>query len=244
MTARRARVIGAWIGCVALAAIVVARARYIADLSAFLPAKPTPMQRLLVDQLREGPGSRLILVALEHGDIKTRAELSIAMAHRLRQDPEFVGVSNGEQISEQHDRNFLFEHRYLLSDTVTAERFTASGLKRVIEETIENLASPEGLILKSVVPRDPTGELLEIVDQLARAAGPQSRDGAWVSADGERTLLVAQTAAAGSDTDAQERAVDAIRSAFTQVRRAAGAPAADSVRLTLSGPGVFAVALS
>ncbi len=35
--------------------IVVARARYITDLSAFLPAKPTPMQQLLVDQLRDGP---------------------------------------------------------------------------------------------------------------------------------------------------------------------------------------------
>jgi predicted exporter len=242
MSARRARVIGAWLLCVALAAIVVAHARYIADLSAFLPAKPTPMQRLLVDQLREGPGSRLILAALEHGGIKTRAELSIAMAHRLRQDPDFLSVSNGEQISEQHDRNFLFEHRYILSDAVTAERFTADGLKRAIGETIENLASPEGLILKSLVPRDPTGEMLEIVDQLARTAAPQSRDGAWISADGERTLLVAQTAAAGSDTDAQERALDAIRSAFTAVSRAAGTPEAASVRLMLSGPGVFAVA--
>ncbi|HUE09455.1 MAG TPA: hypothetical protein VMQ54_00890, partial [Steroidobacteraceae bacterium] len=229
MIARRARIIGSWLSCVALAAIVVAHARYIADLSAFLPAKPTPMQRLLVDQLREGPGSRLILVALEHGGIKTRAELSIAMAHRLRLDPEFVGISNGEPVSEQHDRNFLFEHRYILSEAVTAERFTAGGLKRAIEETIENLASPEGLILKSLVPRDPTGEMLQIVDQLARNAGPQSRDGAWVSADGERTLLVAQTAAAGSDTDAQEQALDAIRAAFTQVSRAAGAPEAASV---------------
>ena len=45
--------------------VVVARARYITDLSAFLPANPTPSQQLLVDQLRDGPASRLILIAIE-----------------------------------------------------------------------------------------------------------------------------------------------------------------------------------
>ena len=135
MMARRARVIGAWLGCLALAALVVAQAHYITDLSAFLPAKPTPMQRLLVDQLRDGPASRLILIALEHGDAATRAALSIAMAHRLRLDREFSSVNNGEQLTAERDREFLFQHRYLLSENVTAERFSAAGLKSALEET-------------------------------------------------------------------------------------------------------------
>jgi predicted exporter len=242
MIGRRARVIVSWLSCVAVAAIVVAKARYITDLSAFLPAKPTPMQRLLVDQLREGPGSRLILVALEHGDVKTRAELSIAMARRLRLDREFSNINNGEQVTAQRDREFLFQHRYLLSEAVTAERFSADGLRSAIGTTIEDLASPEGLILKSLVPRDPTGEILQIIGQLARTAGPQTRDSVWVSADGERTLLLAQTAAAGSDTDGQAHALDAIQSAFTAAAREAEAPAARYVQLRTSGPGVFAVA--
>ena len=241
MMARRARVIGAWLGCIALAALVVAKAHYVSDLSAFLPAKPTPMQRLLVDQLRDGPAARLILVALEHGDAATRAALSIAMAHRLRLDREFSGINNGEQLTAERDRDFLFQHRYLLSENVSAERFSAAGLKSALEETIANLASPEGLILKSLVPHDPTGEMLQIIDQLAGTAGPASRDGVWVSADGTRTLLVAQTAAAGSDTDAQEHALEAIRGAFAAAARDAGAPEAHLVQLNMSGPGVFAV---
>ena len=129
MNSRRARALAAWSICIAAAVFVVARARYITDLSAFLPAKPTPMQQLLVDQLREGPGSRLILVALEHGDGKTRAEISLALAHRLRLDSEFSSVNNGSRFAAERDREFLFRNRYLLSPAVNREHFSVDGLK-------------------------------------------------------------------------------------------------------------------
>src|SRR5882672_11820729 len=114
MTARRARIIALWLTCIAAAVGVVAHAHYIADLSAFLPAKPTPAQQLLVDQLRDGPASRLILIALEDGDPKDRAQISTAMVHRLRNDAEFSSVDNGEPLAAERDRDFLFQHRYLL----------------------------------------------------------------------------------------------------------------------------------
>ena len=104
MTGRRAWAVGAWLGCLALAAWVALHARYVADLSAFLPARPTPAQRLLVDQLRAGPGSRLILIALEGGDIETRAELSEALARALRSNRAFSNVGNGEAATAERDR--------------------------------------------------------------------------------------------------------------------------------------------
>ena len=55
-------------------------------------------------------------------------------------------------------------------------------------------------------------------------------------------LLIAQTAAAGSDTDAQEHALDAVRAAFAAARPAPRRRGAASVELRLSGPGVFSVA--
>jgi predicted exporter len=241
MMARGARIIALWLVAVAAASWVVAHAHYITDLSAFLPAKPTPLQKLLVDQLRDGPTSRLILIALEDGDPMTRARVSRAMARRLRSDAEFSSVDNGEPVSADRDRDFLFQHRYLLSNAVSAGRFSAAGLRAAIEETIANLASSAGLMLKSLVPHDPTGEMMNIIDQLARVQGPRTQDGVWISGDDARTLMIAQTVASGSDIDAQERDLQAIRSAF-RASMADANVSTSAVRLRMSGPAVFAVA--
>jgi predicted exporter len=242
MNWRRMRIPALWLCCVALAAVIVARAHYITDLSAFLPAKPTPTQRLLVEQLRDGPASRLILISIESRDATARAQLSIATAARLRRDSQFLSVNNGEPVTEERDREFLFQHRYLLSDAVTAERFSVSGLHAAIEDTIDELASPAGLLLKSLLPNDPTGEMLHIIDELQRIPAPPTDNGVWVSRDGARALMVAQTAAAGSDTDAQARALAAIRSAFAAALSVSPAGDASGAQLRMSGPGVFAVA--
>jgi predicted exporter len=225
-----------------LAAWAALDARYVADLSAFLPSRPTPKQQLLVDQLRDGPGSRLILIALQGGDAETRAEVSAVLARELRSDREFSHVGNGDQVAAARDREFLFVHRYLLSNAVTPEHFTASGLKESMQETVADLASPEGLTLQGLAVRDPTGEMLTVIDQLSRTRAPQPRDGVWTSADGARTLLIAETAAAGSDTDAQEHALAAIRGAFEDAVRDSRLPPSRNVELVMSGPGVFAVA--
>src|SRR5258707_8994637 len=110
MMVRRARVLILWAGCIAFAAFIVARAHYITDLSAFLPANPTPRQQLLVDQLRDGPASRLILIAIDGGEAGTRARVSVATASRLRRDLQFSSVENGELVTAERDREALFEH--------------------------------------------------------------------------------------------------------------------------------------
>src|SRR5882757_7557973 len=124
-----------WGAFVLVASGIVALARYTTDLSAFLPRSPTATQRLLVDQLREGIASRLILIGIEGADSTERARISLGLGRRLRADPQFVAVNNGEPVGLDRDREMLFNHRYLLSEAVNPAHFTASGLRKSIQET-------------------------------------------------------------------------------------------------------------
>jgi predicted exporter len=222
----------------ALAASVAARARYTADLSAFLPRAPTEGQRLLTEELRAGFASRFLMIAIEGGDPDTRAHVAADLARRLRADPAFVVVSDGDSEGYARTASFLLGHRYLLSDAVTPERFTAAGLHSAIGDALDSLASPEGLMAKSLFTSDPTGETLHILDGL-NSPHIATQNGVWSSHDGRRALLLAQTAAAGSDTDGQEQACRSVRSAFAAA--VARAPTASALRLAVSGPGAFAV---
>jgi predicted exporter len=233
-TARIAIVL--WLAFILACGFIISRSQFTTDLSAFLPRSPTPAQQLLLEQIRDGLASRLILVGIEGADASTRARLSKQIARRLRADPAFVTVNNGEPVSAERDRAFLFDHRYLLSPAVTPARFSADGLHAALSDSIDLLASPAGLLVKSLLPRDPTGEMVQLLEQLDGGARPRMLDGAWASRDGARALMLMQTRASGSDTDAQKRAMAAIRQAFDA---AAGASSAAS--LVMTGPGVFTV---
>jgi len=228
--------IALWLAFILACGIIISRSQFTTDLSAFLPRSPTPAQQLLLDQIRDGLASRLILVGIAGADAPTRARLSKQIAQRLRADPAFVSVNNGEPVSVERDRAFLFNNRYLLSPAVMPARFSADGLHAALSDSIDLLASPAGLLVKSLLPRDPTGEMVQLLDQLGSGTRPQMVDRAWASRDGARALMLMQTRASGSDTDAQQRAMAAIRQAFDT------APGATSAaKLVMTGPGVFSV---
>ena len=231
-----------WALLCALAASIALRTHYTTDLSAFLPRSPTSTQQLLVEQLREGPAARLIIAAIEGGDPAVRAQVSVKMSQALRRRSEFAVVNNGDAASLERDRRFLFGHRYVLSDAMTAEHFSVAGLHAAIAAGVDALASPEGPLLKPLFPRDPTGELLNILDAAGSTHAPHTEGGVWASADGARALVLLQTRATGADTDAQQRACSAVRSAFAQAMRELPPQEQAGMHLLLSGPPVFAVA--
>lgn len=231
----------AWLLLCVAAAAIAARAHYTTDLSAFLPRSPTPVQQLLVEQLREGPAGRLIIAAIEGGTVPERAQLSVQMSAALRQRPEFAMVSNGDAAALERDRRFLFEHRYVLSDAMAGTHFSTPALHAAIARSVDALASPEGPLLKPLFPRDPTGELLNILDAAGSTQAPHSEGGVWSSRDGTRALVLLQTRSTGSDTDAQQRALGAVRATFVQALGALPAAARGSAHLVLTGPPVFAV---
>lgn len=228
-----------WIAAIAACLWIVANARYTADLSAFLPKTPSREQQVLVNQLRDGAVSRLILIGLEGADMPARTALSRALAARLRGDEQFAMVANGEPVGLDRERDILLKHRYLLSPSVTPERFTEAGLRDAIGETLDLLSSSAGLLAKALMPRDPTGELTQLLmGEFGGGTRGESENGVWVSRDRQRALMLVHTRATGADTDAQAAAIATVRSAFEDEVRRSGI---QGVQLLMTGPGVFAV---
>ena len=233
-TARPRAAVWLWLACVAVAIWVVARSSYLADLSAFLPSSPTPEQSVLLDQLSSGANARVMLIGIEGGEPQARIDASVGLARALRASGEFQFVHNGDASEWQEAARFLFEHRYLLSPAVNAERFTVDGLRAGIEETISLLGTPAGAMVKPVILRDPTGESVRLAEAAMPVNAPRNEGGVWVSRLAPRALLLASTRAHGSDLDGQQRAIERVRSTFA-------AQAQPGLTLQLSGPGVLSV---
>ena len=95
-----------WLLGAAICGILIANSTFDTDLAAFLPKSPTKEQQFLIDELRSGILSRLILVGIEGGDASTRATLSKETAKLLRADPTFATINNGEPVNVERDRAF------------------------------------------------------------------------------------------------------------------------------------------
>ncbi|MCY7386705.1 MAG: hypothetical protein LH481_01360, partial [Burkholderiales bacterium] len=167
----------ALIAFVALALFAAKSLRIESDFTAFLPPSTTPEERLLIAQLRDGLVSRLMLVALQGADEKTLAQTSRKLAERLGRAPEFEYAANGSLDQFVAQGEVLMRHRYALSPTVSADKFSVNGLRAALEEQLTQMASPFGALSRSIMARDPTGEFLAIVRQFDTGAMPALRQG-------------------------------------------------------------------
>ncbi|MDE2370137.1 MAG: MMPL family transporter [Burkholderiales bacterium] len=234
---RRIAVLLLWLALLAAAGWQIAHTRFVADLSAFLPAHPDPQQRVLIEQLQSGVPARTLLMGIDGGAAKSRADASRALAAALRASGLFEQVQNGQTDDWAATGSWLFDHRYQLSPAVDAARFTPAGLRAGIAETLSLLGTPMGNAIKPLLDRDPTGETQRIAENLIPAGAPRSEEGVWVSRNAQRALLVAIARAPGADLDAQAAAIARVRSAFA----ADGAASAAGLRLQLSGAPVMGV---
>jgi predicted exporter len=228
---------GMVLGCGAW--FVATHARVETELSRLFPEGNTPTQRLLLTELRTGASGRLILMALEGEDADLLAETSKQLAAWMRNSGAFHYVGNGEQAWTQEERERLFHNRYLLSPGVKESAFSQDHLRDSLEQRLRELASPSSPMIKGLIPADPTGELMTILQAWMTGTAPTRHQGVWFSSDLRRAVLLAETKAAGFDVESQERIQGQIRDTL---RRVAGAPThVDPVHLVMTGPGVIAV---
>lgn len=225
-----------WLAVLALAAwAITQRLQLSGDLRKFMPAAETPAQKLLIDELGEGPGSRLLLMSISGADAPTLAAQSQALRSALAARPEFALVANGGDASLDSIPERLRPYRYLLTDTFDTQPFDEAMLREELDARVQDLGSPAASLIEPLLPADPTLETLKLAERWQPANAPQRLHEVWFDRAGDKALLVAQTRAAGFDPTGQQAAVDAIHSDFGKI--AAGTGSA----LTLTGPGAFSV---
>ncbi len=234
--AARATLLVLWLLALAgLGWTVSQRLKISTDLRSFMPAPTTPDQRLLMEQVGEGPGSRLLLLSIGGAPDERLAALSQGLVKALQHDPRYSQVLNGNFDLAALDPQLL-PYRYLLSPTLDAQPLDEAYLRDQLQQRLDDLSSPAASLLKGLLPRDPTLEMLKLAERWAPAKAPELRDGVWFTPRHEALLLV-QTVAAGFDPGAQEQAIDGIKQAFHAL------PGSAAAKLELSGPGYFSVVI-
>jgi len=226
-----------WLALIAAVGWGVARHLQISsDLRDFVPPARTSDQKLLLDEIGKGPGSRLLLLATSGAPQGRLAALSRGLQDALSHERAFAQVVNGGNDLAEIASDLL-PYRYLLSSTLDAHRFDAAYLHAQLQQRVEDLSSPAASMLEPWLKRDPTLETLKLAQSWAPARQPKLVDGVWFSDRGE-ALLVAETKAAGFDPGAQAAAIASLQKHFASL------PGAAQAQLVISGPGWFGVEAS
>jgi predicted exporter len=234
--------LGIWLALLAVCIGILLRTQFRTDMGDFLPRSAPMAQQVLTEQVTRGAASHLVLLAITGAPAPVLAALSEALATKLRRQPAFTDVLNGDAQSFKAEQDFVWRNRYLLSPDVTKDHFSVAGLHAALVNDISLLGSDLGVMMQQSLPGDPTNEVLLLTPLLSggqNSGGPLSQDTVWFSADGTRALLLVHTKAPGFDIDAQAQALAAQNTDFAAAR--AALPGAGSVRLLQSGPGVFAL---
>ena len=225
-----------WLGVLALAGwLLGSRLELSGDLRKFMPSAQTPAQKLLIDELGEGPGSRLLLVSISNGDAPELARQSMAMRAALAAQPLFKLVANGGENGLEAIPERLLPYRYLLSNTLDTQPFDRAYFSGELAQRVQDLGSPAAGLVEPLLPRDPTLETLKLAEAWQPANAPRRLHGVWFDRAGREALMAIETRAAGFDPKGQEAALAAIREAFAQASGDSG------TQLTVSGPGAFSV---
>ncbi len=204
------------------------------DLRLFLPSPTTPAQRLLLQEIGEGPASRTLVVALHGAPPADLAETSRSLVTALHDSPQFTWVANGDfALDDMPDE--LLPYRYLLSPTLDEHPLDAGFLRTALVARQKDLSSPAGLMLEPLLPRDPTLETLGLLERWQPARGPRREFDVWFDSAGTSALLLAATRAPAFDPDAQRAALAQLERVFAAVDHPPGAT------LEVSGTGSFSV---
>ena len=205
--------------------MVSQRLKVSTDLRSFMPAPTTADQRLLMAQVGDGAGSRLLLLAISGQPDAKLAALSQGLVAALKKDPRYSQVLNGGFDLGALDPKLL-PYRYLLSPTLDTQPLDEAYLADQLQQRLDDLSSPGASLLKDLLPRDPTLEVLKLAERWTPPRSPELREGVMVFA-------AARGAAGGAD---RRRRFRSRRAGQGHWRHRAGVSCLARQRRRASGP--------
>ena len=204
------------------------------DLSAFFPQQSNLKHDILLEQLRNGPGSRLLVIGIKDAPHDQLAELSEWLRQELSANPAFGTVLNGDLSDDVAGVPEPINSYYLLLGNV---EYSREALQQALQLRLQDLAFGGGEALLELIARDPFLITLDILERLI----PVDMTGdMWFAEDGS-AVLMAETRATAIDLVAQAEAVDAVKKAFSSASQSLGF--ASSPDLDVTGVGAFGVEL-
>lgn len=217
-----------WLAVVAASALQVQRSAVVTDVSSFLPGPANAAQRLMLDQLRDGVSTRIVLVGLSLDRLPANSKptsaqtaalvaASRALRDKLAADRAFTWVSNGDLETLVAERERVFAARYLLSPRVDQQLFSPAGLSAAFGRLEQELVSARGAAVRPIAAADPTLAALQLLERAARQLSPQGGDGVWLGADGRVALLLMETAARGNDIAAMAETIRTARRSAEEI---------------------------
>lgn len=219
-----------WLAAATLSvAILVTKLQLSFDLSAFFPKQTELIHEVLIEQVRKGPASRLLVIGIGGASEEQVIDTGRRLREELLVTPTFVSVLNGEFDEDTAEiPSPILDHYLLMRDL----DFSDSGIERALDARLRDLAFGGGPALIDLITRDPYLVTLDVLQSLMPA---EMSGKPWVAPNGEAVLL-AETQAAAIDVAAQEAAIAEVRDAFAAV----GDGTQD---LDITGVGAFSVEL-
>jgi predicted exporter len=227
--------LAAWVLALGVCGAIVQQQLVIGtDLRLFLPAPVTPQEKLLLNELGEGPASRVLVVALSNAPAEQLAATSRDLAIALAGNDEFKIVANGDASFESIP-DALLPYRYLLTPSFDERTLDESYLREELTARARDLSSPAGALLEPILPRDPTLEILKLVDHWQPSQQPHREYDVWFDRTGKLALLIVETTAPAFDPDRQQRAIETLQQTFARFRQS------QAMQIEISGAGAFSM---
>lgn len=213
-----------------LISVIFLRLELSFDLSAFVPQQTSVSQEILIEQIRRGPASRLLVIGIGGGSSEQLADISDRLKRKLSEHPTFTSVLNGEIDEEEAAVPAPVDRYYLLMRDLD---YSAESLRTALDQRLRDLAFGGGATLLEITARDPYLVTLNILEQLFPA---DVGGDIWFAADGS-AVLMAETPSSSIDIEAQRAAVDLVKTAFREL------PGTDQLTIDVTGVGAFSAEL-